>query len=172
MSHRVLVTVQVALPDYEVLTGVEYRTGELDVPEVSRTLRHALTAGLTFEVPVDGAHPWIHQTTHLGITRRLVHDLRVFDLGDRIRFLNPAISIHTVFKQVYAHYFLRREDTELDLSDTPNRRCRMGELMAKHDDTESIDKVLIFSTKQVLTPFPGQKKAVYRDKEARERERG
>ena len=62
-----------------VVTGVEYGPGEFDVPKVARTFRHAFPAGLTLEVPVNGAHPGVHESAKFGFVRCLVHDLGMFD---------------------------------------------------------------------------------------------
>ena len=66
----------------KVHTGVEYRPGELDMAEVARTFRHAFTTGLALEVPVNGAHPGVHESAEFGFVRCLVHDLGMFDFCD------------------------------------------------------------------------------------------
>lgn len=63
------------------------RSSELDVAKMTRTFAHRLSARLTFEVPVDGAHPGIHQTTHFLPLAGFIHDFREFDFGYRVGFL-------------------------------------------------------------------------------------
>ena len=66
---------------------MEDRPRELDVREVSWTLRHPLTTRLTLEIPINRPHPWIHQTTHLRLASCFVHDLGVLNLGHGDGFL-------------------------------------------------------------------------------------
>ena len=66
---------------------MEYWSSKLDMPEVTGTLSHPLPTRLTLEIPVDCAQPRIHQSAHLGLVCRLVHNLGMLDLSDRVRFL-------------------------------------------------------------------------------------
>ena len=66
---------------------MKHRTRQLDVPEVSWTLRHAFSARLALEVPIRRPHPRIVQTPDFQFVRGFIDDLRVFDLGYRVGFL-------------------------------------------------------------------------------------
>lgn len=55
--------------------------------KVSGTLRHAFSARLTLEVPIRRTHPRIIQAAHFKLVCSLIDDFRMFNLGDRIRFL-------------------------------------------------------------------------------------
>jgi len=65
---------------------MKHRPRQLDMAKMTRTLRHTLTTSLTLEVPVNGAQTGIHQAANLWLVGRLVHNLRMFDLCDRICF--------------------------------------------------------------------------------------
>jgi hypothetical protein len=65
---------------------------------MTRTFRHALTAGLTLEIAVDGTHTRIHQSTHLRLVSSLVHDLWVLDFRNGVRFLSDANKHNVVSK--------------------------------------------------------------------------
>ena len=69
------------------LTRVEDGPRQLNMPKVPWTLRHPLSTRLTLEIAVYCAHPRIHETTQLGLVGRFVHDLRMVNFGDRVRFL-------------------------------------------------------------------------------------
>ena len=60
---------------------MKHGPGQLDVSKMTRALGHPLTTRLTLEIPINRPHPWIHQTTHLRLARRLVHDLGMLNLG-------------------------------------------------------------------------------------------
>ena len=66
---------------------MKHRPRQLDVAKVARARSHPLTTRLTLEIPINRPHPWIHQTTHLRLARRLVHDLGMLNLGHRDGFL-------------------------------------------------------------------------------------
>ena len=80
------------------LTDVKDRHSEFDVPEMARTLCHALLAGRTPVSAVDGAQLGVVQPFLARSLPLLVHRLRVLDVAD-------------------AHVLdlLRREEAELDL---------------------------------------------------------
>ena len=42
---------------------MEDRTTEFDVPKMTRTFRHSLSARRALEVPIDGAEPRVRQST-------------------------------------------------------------------------------------------------------------
>lgn len=65
---------------------------KLDVTKMTRALRHPLTASLTLEISVDGTHARIHEATHLRLMGSLIHDLRMFDFCNRVRFLMKSVS--------------------------------------------------------------------------------
>ena len=60
---------------------------QLDVPEMSWTLRHPLSTRLTLEIAVYRTHVRIHEATNLGFMGGFIHDLWMFNFGDRVRFL-------------------------------------------------------------------------------------
>ena len=66
---------------------MKHRTRQLDVTEVSWTLRHAFSARLALEVPIRRPHPRIVQTADFQLVRSLIDDFRVFDLGNGVCFL-------------------------------------------------------------------------------------
>ena len=69
-------------------TRMKHRPRQLDMTEMTRTLRHTLSARLTLEVPIDRTQTRVHQTSNLGFMGRFVHDFRMFDLCDRVGFLS------------------------------------------------------------------------------------
>lgn len=73
-------------------TRMKNGSGQLNVPKVTWALRHALPARLALEVPVDSAHPWVHETAHLGFVGGFVHDFGVLDFGDRVCFLIQKLA--------------------------------------------------------------------------------
>jgi hypothetical protein len=112
---------------------VKHGPRQLNVAKVAGTLRHALTARLALEVAVDGAHSRIHQSAHLRLPGRLVHDLGMLDLGDRIGFLKRRQLENIRILRSCTNYLFRREDAKLDLLDFAQRRRRVRELVTKHD---------------------------------------
>ena len=66
---------------------------QLDMPEMSWTLRHPLSTRLTLEIAVYCAHTRVHETSELRLVGGLVHDLGMFNFGDRIRFLVLVVRI-------------------------------------------------------------------------------
>lgn len=69
---------------------------QLNVTKMARTLRHPFTTRLTLEVPVDGAHTWIHKPPSLRLVRGLIHNFWVFDFGDGVSFLwRPSDRVNT-----------------------------------------------------------------------------
>ena len=68
-------------------TDMEHGSSEFDVAKMARALGHALATRLALEVAVYGAHPRVHEAALLRSSARLVHNLGVFDLGDRVGFL-------------------------------------------------------------------------------------
>ena len=60
---------------------------QLDMTEVSRTLRHTLSTRLALEIPIDSTQPRIHQTTSLRLMSGLIHYFRMLNLRDGVRFL-------------------------------------------------------------------------------------
>ena len=68
-------------------TWMENWPGQFYVAKVARALGHTLSAGLAFKVSVDGAHARIHQAPELRFMSRLIHDLRMLNLGHGIGFL-------------------------------------------------------------------------------------
>lgn len=64
---------------------------QLDMPKMSWTLRHPFSTRLTLEIAVYCTHPRIHKTTQLGLVGRFVHDLWMFNFGDRVRFLSLSV---------------------------------------------------------------------------------
>ena len=68
-------------------TGMKDRSSQFNMPKMARTLRHAFSTRLTFEVAVDSTHAGIHQSAHLGLMCGFVHDFWMFDFGDRDSFL-------------------------------------------------------------------------------------
>lgn len=57
------------------------------MPKMPWALRHPFPTRLTLEITVNRAHAGVHQSTHLWLVSSFVHDLRVLDLCDRVRFL-------------------------------------------------------------------------------------
>jgi len=110
---------------------------QFNMTKVTWTLGHSLTASLTLEIPVDSAHARIHQSTHLGLVRGLIHDFWMFDFGNRVRFLgrqNDRIFFkrEKLNKKSYTHNFLGRKDTKLHFFNFADWGRRIGELMAEH----------------------------------------
>ena len=116
------------------LTRVEDGPRQLNMPKVPWTLRHPLSTRLTLEIAVYCAHTRVHETSELGLVGGLVHDLGMFNFGDRIRFL-PLVVRNTLKPQKNGrdtYYLLWREDTKLDLLDLTDRRRRVCKSVAKH----------------------------------------
>lgn len=64
------------------------------VAKVTRTLGHALPAGLTLEVSVNSAHAGIHQAAKLRFMTRFIHDLWMLYLSYRVSFLRDRRMIN------------------------------------------------------------------------------
>lgn len=75
------------------LTWMKNWSSKLDMPEMSRTLSHSLTTRLTFEIPVCRPHAGVVQATDLKLVCRLIDDLRMLNLRNRIRFLIELIDV-------------------------------------------------------------------------------
>ncbi|KAF8223136.1 hypothetical protein L208DRAFT_559920 [Tricholoma matsutake] len=68
-------------------TRMEDRSCQLNMTKMARTLRHPFTTSLTLEIPVNGAHPRIHESAQLGLVGGFVHDFWMFNFGDGVSFL-------------------------------------------------------------------------------------
>jgi hypothetical protein len=71
---------------------MEHGPSQLYVAKVTWTLGHPFATCLTLEIPVNRAHSRIHQSTDFWFVRRLIHDLGVLDLGDRVTFLDCRMA--------------------------------------------------------------------------------
>ena len=120
------------------LTRVEDGLCQLDMPKMPWTLRHPLTTRLTLEIAVYCAHPRIHETTQLGLVGRFVHDLRMFNFGDRVRFLLLVVRNASKGRKSGSktYYLLWGEDTKLDLSHFADGCRRVCELVTKHGERQ------------------------------------
>jgi hypothetical protein len=83
---RVIKSVKTFITE-EIITRMKDRSCQLDVTKMTRALRHSFAASLTFEVPIDGTHARVHQSSNLGPMGCLVHDFGMFDFGDGVSFL-------------------------------------------------------------------------------------
>lgn len=94
---------------------MEDRHSELNVPEVARTLDHALAASSAFVRTIDRAKLGIVQTLFTWPLPLLVHGLRILDVA-------------------YAHVLrlFRREESELNLLDRLERRRRVRKCEVRH----------------------------------------
>ena len=121
---------------------MEDRPRELDVREVSWTLRHPLTTRLTLEISVYCTHSRVHEASQLGFVGGLVHDLGMFNFGDRIRFLPLVVrnALKTRKNGRNTHYLLWREDAELDFTHFADWCRRVRELVAKHGGRQETEK--------------------------------
>lgn len=107
--------------------------------EMARTFAHRLSARLTLEVPVDGTHPGIHQTTHFLLLAGFIHDFWKLNFGYGIRFLDDggqALGISRLLGaeregRKGAYDFLWRQNSKLDLFDLAQRRARVRK--CRHD---------------------------------------
>ncbi len=90
---------------------VEDRFSELNVTEMARTLRHILGASLALELPIDGTEKRVVQTTVARLGSRLIHSLRINNVGD-----------------THVLDLLRREESKLDLLNRLERRTRVREV--------------------------------------------
>ena len=119
-------------------TRVKYGPRKLDVAKVPGTLSHSFTACLAFEVPVDGAHPRIHQTSNLWFMGGLIHNFRMFNFGNRVSFLWIRIIVehHHLRVKIFdrTHNLFRRKDPKLNLLHFAHGRCGIRELMSQHLD--------------------------------------
>ena len=61
--------------------GMEDRLRELDVAEVPRALAHALLAGRTLVLSIDGTEAWVVETALTRLRPCLVHRLGVYDVS-------------------------------------------------------------------------------------------
>ena len=120
------------------LTRMEHGPCQLDMPEMPWTLRHPFSARLTLEIAIYCTHARIHETTQLGFVGGFVHDLWVFNFGDRVRFLSLAIrnALNAGKNQRKTHYLLWREDTKLDLPHFADWCRRVRELVTKHGERQ------------------------------------
>ena len=111
---------------------------QLNVPKMARTLRHPLTTRLTLEISVYCTHSRVHEASQLGFVGGLVHDLGMFNFGDRIRFLPLVVrnALKRAEKDISTYYFLRREDSELNLSHFADGCRRVCELVTKHGERQ------------------------------------
>jgi hypothetical protein len=98
-------------------TWMKNGSRKVDVTEVPRTFSHSFTTRLALEVPVNGTHSRVHETTHLRFVSGLVHDLGVFDFGYRVRFLRGCeqlpVSLRARNSNSNTYNFLWRENTKL-----------------------------------------------------------
>lgn len=62
------------------------------MPKVPWTLRHPLSTRLTLEIAVYRTHVRIHEATNLGFMGGFIHDLWMFNFGDRVRFLPLVVK--------------------------------------------------------------------------------
>lgn len=100
---------------------------------MTRTLRHAFSTSLTFEVAVDCTHAGIHQSAHLRLMCGFVHDLWMFDFGDGYGFLcDCQFSVLKLLQNTYN--FLRRENTKLYLLNFADWSRGKSELMTEHGE--------------------------------------
>lgn len=105
------------LLDFDDEARVENWSRQLDVTKVTRALSHTLTTRLTFKIPINSTQPRIHESSILGFMSGLVHDFRMFDLRNGVRF-----------------DLFGREDTKLYLFHLTERSSRIGELVSQHGD--------------------------------------
>ena len=99
--------------------------------EVTRALRHTLSARLALEIPIDSAQPRIHQSASLRLMSCLIHHFRMLNLRDRVRFLLHRGKPGKMLNEYTETYnFLWREDTKLHLLHFANRSRRISELVA------------------------------------------
>ena len=68
-------------------TRMKDRSCQLNVTKMTGALRHSFTTGLTLKVPINGTHARVHQPPNLRSMSRLIHNLGMFDLGNRVGFL-------------------------------------------------------------------------------------
>ena len=116
------------------LTRVEDGPRQLDMPEMPWTLRHPFSTRLTLEIAVYCTHSGVHEASNLRFVGRFVHDLWMFNFGDRVRFLPLAVrnAPEVVENNKRTYYLLWREDTKLDLADFADGCRGIRELVAKH----------------------------------------
>ena len=141
------------------LTRVEDGPRQLNMPKVPWTLRHPLSTRLTLEIAVYGTHSRVHKTSNLRFVGRFVHDLWMFNFGDRVRFLPLAVrnAQEGAESKEKTHYFLWREDTKLDLADFADGCRGIRELVAEHDARQERGESGISARKD---PLYGQSKTL------------
>lgn len=66
---------------------MENRSSQLNVTEMTWTLRHTFATRLALKISIYRSHPRIHQTTRLRLVRGLVQHLRKLDFCHGVRFL-------------------------------------------------------------------------------------
>ena len=95
--------------------GMEYRLRKFDVAEMTRAFRHGLGAGFAPVLSVNGAEERVVQSTVTRLHARLVHGL----WGDDV---------------AHAHVLdlFRRQNAELYLLNSLERRARVGEVDVRH----------------------------------------
>ena len=122
---------------------------QLDMPEMPWTLRHPLSTRLTLEIAVYGTHSRVHKTSNLRFVGRFVHDLWMFNFGDRVRFLPLAVrnAQEGAESKEKTHYFLWREDTKLDLADFADGCRGIRELVAEHGARQERERDELLSKK-------------------------
>lgn len=70
-----------------VRTRMKDRSRQLNVTKMAGTLRHSFTASLALEIPVNCTHPRIHKSPSFRLVCRFIHNLWMFNLGNRVGFL-------------------------------------------------------------------------------------
>jgi hypothetical protein len=90
---------------------------QLDVAKMALAFRHIIRARLALELSIDGAHERVVEAAIAWLRARLVHRLRV-DNVCHAKVLD----------------LLRRQDTELDLLHSLERRARLREIKVRHLD--------------------------------------
>ena len=102
------------------------------------TFRHPFSTRLALKITIYCAHPRIHETSQLGFVGGLIHDLGMFNFGDRIRFLPLVVrnALKMFKKHRNTYYLLWREDTKLDLPHFADWCRRVRELVTKHGERQ------------------------------------
>lgn len=70
-----------------MLTRMKHRSSQLNMAEMTWTLRHALSASLALEIPINRSKTRIHQPSSFRLVGCFVHNFRMLDFGDRVGFL-------------------------------------------------------------------------------------
>ena len=122
----------------EPLTRMEDGPRQLDMRKMPWTLRHPLTTRLALEIAVYCTHPRVHEASQLGFVGGFIHDLGMFNFGDRVRFLPLVVrnALKARKNSKNTHYLLWREDTELDFTHFADWCRRVRELVAKHGERQ------------------------------------